>query len=529
MTMSAQGLTTGRATPVAHYSVFPTQSNAVIEAARNGTGTPVAALTNNLASGNLAAVMISNLSGKTEGTDDLRVAQINFNTDGGAHNGQIDFLTCNGTSLSSVLQLNSDQTVVFPGSLTDDIFISKDGTNLLKIKNNIAPSDDQCFRLVGISNAGINGGKIYRTAYDLYAELDATTNIQYPKEMSIYGTGGTAVETGGPYTRCNFGWSSGNNILEIFPGIPNQPAGGSGGYYICTENGNGETHLGGINIGVADHTAGTTRNSLWAKGDTGEIWLGCAALVNLFDVPDWDIVASDPTPVDILHLTPPPLIAPGHYDSHSLLWTAQSFDTEAHTTDWRSRVTTTNNAGSSFWILETRVNEDSYRNMLVIDDLGNTGFGQSLGPTNPIDVTTPAANYSALRFRSTSVVFGGGYLTTNDAELAQISAGVELVNNSWKARTSASAGTGKATLFNINAGGITLLNDLATTNGGSVSYTTIFDVAANGNVTLKSGASLQIGNNATTGLSAGVLAASTNASIVIKDASGQAYRIPCII
>lgn len=35
--------------------------------------------------------------------------------------------------------------------------------------------------------------------------------------------------------------------------------------------------------------------------------------------------------------------------------------------------------------------------------------------------------------------------------------------------------------------------------------------------------------NATTGLTAGVLAATTNATIVIEDASGQAYRIPCII
>lgn len=35
--------------------------------------------------------------------------------------------------------------------------------------------------------------------------------------------------------------------------------------------------------------------------------------------------------------------------------------------------------------------------------------------------------------------------------------------------------------------------------------------------------------NAVTGLVAGVLAASTNASIVISDASGQVYRVPCII
>lgn len=35
--------------------------------------------------------------------------------------------------------------------------------------------------------------------------------------------------------------------------------------------------------------------------------------------------------------------------------------------------------------------------------------------------------------------------------------------------------------------------------------------------------------NAVTGLTAGVLSATTNASIIIEDASGQAYRIPCII
>lgn len=40
---------------------------------------------------------------------------------------------------------------------------------------------------------------------------------------------------------------------------------------------------------------------------------------------------------------------------------------------------------------------------------------------------------------------------------------------------------------------------------------------------------LQTNANATTGLSAGALAATTNASIVIKDGSGQAYRVPVII
>lgn len=48
-------------------------------------------------------------------------------------------------------------------------------------------------------------------------------------------------------------------------------------------------------------------------------------------------------------------------------------------------------------------------------------------------------------------------------------------------------------------------------------------------VLIASGKSLQIGNSATTGLTPGVLANLTNATIVIVDALGQAYRIPCVI
>lgn len=48
-------------------------------------------------------------------------------------------------------------------------------------------------------------------------------------------------------------------------------------------------------------------------------------------------------------------------------------------------------------------------------------------------------------------------------------------------------------------------------------------------ITLTSGIALQLGNAATTGLTPGVLAATTNASIVIKDSSGTSYRVPCIV
>jgi len=52
---------------------------------------------------------------------------------------------------------------------------------------------------------------------------------------------------------------------------------------------------------------------------------------------------------------------------------------------------------------------------------------------------------------------------------------------------------------------------------------------ANGGVTIASGKALKLGNTATTGLTAGVLSALTNASITITDSAGTVYRIPCIV
>jgi len=54
-------------------------------------------------------------------------------------------------------------------------------------------------------------------------------------------------------------------------------------------------------------------------------------------------------------------------------------------------------------------------------------------------------------------------------------------------------------------------------------------LTANGGVTIASGKALKLGNTATTGLTAGVLSALTNASITITDSAGTVYRIPCII
>lgn len=54
-------------------------------------------------------------------------------------------------------------------------------------------------------------------------------------------------------------------------------------------------------------------------------------------------------------------------------------------------------------------------------------------------------------------------------------------------------------------------------------------LTVSGGATIASGQALKLGNAATTGLSAGALAATTNASITITDSAGQVYRIPCII
>jgi predicted TIM-barrel enzyme len=65
--------------------------------------------------------------------------------------------------------------------------------------------------------------------------------------------------------------------------------------------------------------------------------------------------------------------------------------------------------------------------------------------------------------------------------------------------------------------------------GGSATTDEIARFDPTTGVTVKSGKRLTLGNANTTGLSAGALAATTNASIVIYDSTGQAYRIPCII
>ena len=54
-------------------------------------------------------------------------------------------------------------------------------------------------------------------------------------------------------------------------------------------------------------------------------------------------------------------------------------------------------------------------------------------------------------------------------------------------------------------------------------------LTVNGGLTIASTKTLKLGNAAVTGLTPGVLAATTNATLTITDSTGQVYRIPCII
>jgi len=91
-----------------------------------------------------------------------------------------------------------------------------------------------------------------------------------------------------------------------------------------------------------------------------------------------------------------------------------------------------------------------------------------------------------------------------------------------------SAGRGTGTGI---AGVLNFRSHAAAASGSTVntSPVTVMQITNSTLVTLSSGVALRLGNAATTGLTPGVEAALTNATIVLQDSTGQAYRIPCII
>ena len=145
--------------------------------------------------------------------------------------------------------------------------------------------------------------------------------------------------------------------------------------------------------------------------------------------------------------------------------------------------------------------------------------------------TTTADNTGLITIKYSGTTKGLiGYRTTDLGGLSITGpggGGFQIVDSQTKWITSG-AGSAQATLAdgvglsiagigngrNLSVAGATTLTGLLTANGG---------------VTVASGQVLKLGNAATTGLTPGVLAATTNATITITDSTGQVYRIPCII
>lgn len=229
----------------------------------------------------------------------------------------------------------------------------------------------------------------------------------------------------------------------------------------------------------------------------------------------------------------------------------------AQTINVQSVVTGTSNTAGALWKFQ---------------DSAGTGTGASGGfewDTHPAGSTgsTPNAATSKMTLSSsgTLTVVSGNFAVT--AGNATVGAGNRF---NWSGRgilTSPAAGNiqfgdldaaapvaQKVTFQNVVAGtadtagqNATLVGSLSTgagvsgdiiwQTGGTGAASTVQNSAvtaltikgATQAVVVASGKTFQIGNAATTGLAAGVLAATTNATLVLTDSTGQAYRIPCII
>lgn len=137
----------------------------------------------------------------------------------------------------------------------------------------------------------------------------------------------------------------------------------------------------------------------------------------------------------------------------------------------------------------------------------------------------------------TGLVVSGGTITlgttvialgATQASLAGMTSITSSNATSWQLGSGA-ASTGNPTLIPNRGSTTTGFGSQATGNlCASVGGAEITRWVSTG-LTIISGKALTLGNAATTGLGAGLLAALTNASIVLTDSAGQAYRIPCII
>lgn len=153
-------------------------------------------------------------------------------------------------------------------------------------------------------------------------------------------------------------------------------------------------------------------------------------------------------------------------------------------------------------------------------------------------VTGATVTTSTLRFDYQNQVTGGGFFQSFGIVSTTSGSGSVLVGNKggngaiWLGSTSlvpsaAASLTGNGSTTTLAGPGTAVVTGTTAVNLQFNGTTQLAVTSAL--LTITSGTALRLGNAASTGLTAGVLAATTNASIVISDSTGQAYRIPCII
>jgi hypothetical protein len=146
--------------------------------------------------------------------------------------------------------------------------------------------------------------------------------------------------------------------------------------------------------------------------------------------------------------------------------------------------------------------------------------------------TTSADNTGLITIKYSGTTKGLiGYRTTDLAGLqitgAAGSGGFQIIDSQTRWFTN---GGGNATATLADGVGLSITGTGNGRNFSVAGATTLTGLlTANGGVTIASGQALKLGNTATTGLTPGVLAATTNASITITDLAGTVYRIPCIV
>lgn len=169
----------------------------------------------------------------------------------------------------------------------------------------------------------------------------------------------------------------------------------------------------------------------------------------------------------------------------------------------------------------------AFSNATTVTNAYNTYFTDPVAGTNATLTAKWALGADSASIGGTRTTSAGAILGASDIQAAGAS------TIAWSARSRlASSSDGLINLFNNAQTGFTRLNFGGTTSSFpslKVSSATLQGRLADDSAFTFVQAKLQTDTNATTGLTAGVLATLTNASIVLYDATGQAYRVPCVI